>query len=133
MQPDPGTGYTLQTTGADVVALDSPSSTNAIAPSDDVIAMKLAAEICDREVRCHAADGTAPTRSADDCWHANLSRAKRELGLWRCSPGGARARAKDCVASISGEPCQHDLDRQRSLCASNLACGRDSILGPSAP
>jgi len=125
MQPDPGTGYAVQTTGAEIVGRDDPSMTGAIAPSDDAIAMRLAAEICDREVRCHAADGTPPTRSADECWQASLSRTQRELNLWRCSPAGARARAKDCLATIGHEPCEHDLGRRGSLCASNAACAAD--------
>lgn len=133
MQPDPGTGYALETTGADVVARDDPNATNAIEPNDETIATRLAAQICDREVRCHAAAQTPPTRSAEDCWLASLSRARSELGRWRCSPAGARARAEECLAAIGGEPCEHDLGRQRSLCASNVACGYDSILPPSAP
>lgn len=133
MQPDPGTGYTVQTTGAEIVGRDDPNATGGIEQSEDVISMRLAAEICDREVRCHSGEGTPTTRSADDCWHASLARTRRELGLWRCSPAGARARAKDCVASLRNEPCEHDLERTRSLCTSNVACGADSTLPAPRP
>jgi len=133
MQPDPGGGYTVATTGAEVVSIDQPSATNAPAPPEDTIAMRLAAEICTREVRCHAAAGNPPARGAEECWNASLDRTRRELGRWRCSPAGARARAEECLAAIGNEPCDHDLGRRRSLCASNLACGYDSILPPSAP
>lgn len=134
MQPDPGTGYTVQTTGAVVVGRDNPSSTGEAAASDDDISARLAAQICDREIRCHAASGgTAPARSADDCWQASLQRTRHELGAWRCSPAGARARAKDCLAAIGTEPCEHDINRQAFLCASNPQCGAESTLSPSAP
>lgn len=133
MQPDPATGYAVETTGAQVVGVDQPSTTNAPAPTGDAIAMRLAAEICTREVRCHAAAGNPPARGTEECWQASLDRTRRELGRWRCSPAGMRARAEECLASIGNEPCDHDLGRRRSLCASNLACGYDSILPPSAP
>ena len=132
MQPDPGTGYTVQTTGAEIVGRDDPRSTNPTETSDETIASRLAAQLCDREVRCHAAAGTAPARSADDCWRANLGRTRSELGAWRCSPAGARARAKDCLASIGNEPCEHDVGRASLLCASNVACGADAMLPPNA-
>jgi hypothetical protein len=125
MQPDPGTGYTVTTTGADVVGVDVPSSTNVLEPSNDMTAARLAAQICDREVRCHALPPSAPPRSAQACWRESLGRAKRELDAWRCSPAGARARAEACLAAIGNEPCEYDLARHASLCASNSACGRD--------
>ncbi len=133
MQPDPGTGYAVETTGAEIVGRDNPNATGDVEQSDDAIAMRLAAEICDREARCHIGEPNATTRSAQDCWNASLARTRRELGLWRCSPAGARARAKECAASIKSESCEFDLGRRRSLCASNVGCGYDAILPPSAP
>jgi hypothetical protein len=132
MQPDPGTGYTVETTGADVVARDAPSSSSTIPPTGESIAERLAAQLCDREVRCHAAAGTPPSRSADECWRASLGRARSELLSWRCTPGGARARAEECLASIGSEACEYDVGRKRYLCASNAACGADATLPPSA-
>jgi hypothetical protein len=134
MQPDPGTGYAVETTGAVVVGRDNPSSTGAYAPSDDYVSARLAAQICDREARCHAASGGAsPARSADACWKASLQRAHRELDSWQCSPAGARARAEQCLAAIGNEPCEHDVLGRRMLCASNAACGADFTQTPSTP
>jgi hypothetical protein len=134
MQPDPGTGYAVETTGAQIVGRDVPSATTAVAPSDDDIAARLAAQICDREIRCHVATGgRVKARSADDCWRASLQRAHRELDSWRCSPAGARARAEECLAAIGHEQCEHSVQKQRFLCASNAACGADAMQTPSTP
>ena len=127
MQPDPGTGYTVQTTGAQIVGRDDPSSSDSITPTGEVVAERLAAQLCAREVRCHAAASTAAPRSADDCWRANLGRMRQELSGWRCSPAAARARAEECLASIGGEPCDYDVSRARSLCTSNAACEADGV------
>lgn len=132
MQPDPGTGYTVQTTGAEIVGRDNPSMTNAGALDDDSIAMRLAAEICDREVRCHAAAGTPAPRSPNACWQESLSRTRRELSAWQCSPAAGRARAKDCLASIGHESCEHDLGRSAALCGSNSGCGEDRLPPPGS-
>jgi hypothetical protein len=120
MQPNPGTGYTVETTGADIVGLDNPRSTGMFEASDEVIATRLAAEICDREVRCYAS-----TLTALQCRQGKLGRTRRELSEWRCSPAAMRARAERCLASIGNEPCELDLASRRSLCASNVACEAD--------
>jgi hypothetical protein len=75
MQPDPGTGYTVETTGAELVGRDDPKATGGIEESEDVLSMRLAAEICDREVRCHTGEAAPTTRSADE----------------RCEPGAHEA------------------------------------------
>lgn len=120
MQPELGRGYTLETTGA-VIGRDDPSATDPDV-SIDTVATRLAAQICDREVRCHA-NG----RSIDDCRRQNLDRARVELHAWRCSPAAIRARAEECLASVGSEPCDLDLASRASFCGTNAACASDDF------
>jgi hypothetical protein len=120
MQPNPGTGYTVTTTGAEIVGRDNPGAVEATPASIDDVATRMADQICDREVRCHAGK-----RSGGDCRRANLDRTKAELYSWRCSPAAMRARAERCLASVGAEPCELNLASRGSLCASNAACAAD--------
>jgi|GEM_PF-2784806 len=120
MQPNPGTGYTVYTTGADLVGRDDPNAVEGRPAQIDDVAGRLASQICERESRCHSGK-----RSAADCRQANLGRARTELHSWNCSPAATRARAEECLASIGAEPCELDFASRATLCASNAACGSD--------
>lgn len=118
MQPSAGVGYTVQTTGA-AIGVDAPYATDGRGSTIDfdVIAAKLAEEICAREVRCQKIRG-----SFEGCVRAGYGRAKRELSAGTCSPAAARARAEECLASVGIEPCELDLLSRPTLCGSNVAC-----------
>jgi hypothetical protein len=51
-QPDPGHGYTLETTGA-VIGRDVPQQRNEPDPTVGEVATRLSGQICEREARCH--------------------------------------------------------------------------------
>jgi hypothetical protein len=120
MQPDPGQGYTVQTTGAEV-GRDDPLNASEPPVTVDQASVRLAGQICAREVRCHG-DAT----QAGDCMHRYLDRVHSELASWTCSPAGWRARTKECLATVGTEPCGIDLASQRNLCGGNEDC-------PTAP
>jgi hypothetical protein len=134
MQPDPGTGYAVTTTGAQVIGRDDPYATtmDERRPLMDGVARRLATAMCDREARCHGAaiNQTTVTRTAEECWNANLGHAQNEIGAWRCSPAAMRARVERCLASVGTEPCEHVLGAGGAICARNAGCEFDV---PSAP
>jgi hypothetical protein len=120
-QPNPGTGYSVAITGAQVVGRDNPYGSDDSRELMDAVARRLAAEMCDREARCHAV-----TRTAEECWNANLEQARLEVGAWRCSPAAMRARVEKCLSSIGAEPCDHVLGARGVMCARNVACEADA-------
>jgi hypothetical protein len=116
LQPSPGTGYVVETTGA-VVAVDQPSRTNEPDQSLDQAAARLAGQICAREVLCHDNPD-----AVERCMTGYLDRARRELGGWRCSPAASRSREKQCLATIRTEPCGVDFSIRGRLCRGNDEC-----------
>ncbi|MDB4937589.1 MAG: hypothetical protein JWP87_4561 [Labilithrix sp.] len=117
MQPDPGEGYTLQTTGAEVGRDDPAQGASEPNLTVEQAAVRLAGQICAREVRCH---GDASL--AGDCMHRYVGRMHAELASWTCPPAGWRARAKECLATVGTEPCTFDLAMRGRICESNDEC-----------
>lgn len=122
MQPDPGKGYVLETTGA-TVGRDDPSRTNEPDSTLGDVATRLAGQICEREARCHA--GAANTEM---CMRVYLGLTALEVATWPCSPAATRARAKECIAALSAEPCEMDMATKPELCVASASCP-----DPSAP
>lgn len=116
MQPSPGQGYAVETTGA-VIGSDDIRKTDEPDVTLDEAAARLAGQICAREVRCHVAPGIA-----GPCMASYHDRARGELARWRCSPAAARARVKECLATIGEEPCALDLSKRTRLCGGNEEC-----------
>jgi hypothetical protein len=125
MQPDPGTGYAVTTTGAQVGRDNIYTDDRGPPPMMDSVARRLATAMCDREARCHSV-----SRTAAECWNANLQHAQNEIASWRCSPAAMRARTERCLASVGAEPCDHVLGASGTMCARNAGCEFDV---PSAP
>ncbi|MDB5219915.1 MAG: hypothetical protein JWO86_7842 [Myxococcaceae bacterium] len=118
MQPNPGEGYVVETTGA-TVSRDDPANTNEPELGLEEAANRLAGQICAREVRC---EGQREPSSMEQCMSGWRDRARKELASWRCSPAGSRARSKECVASLRTEPCGVDISKRRALCEWTAAC-----------
>jgi hypothetical protein len=116
LQSEPGRGYVLETTGAEL-GRDDPARNDPTELPPLALAPTVAGRICDREIRCH----DDPSR-ASPCMHAYLRRATAEIGSWQCSPAAARARIKACLAAIDVEPCELDRSTRPLLCATNAAC-----------
>jgi hypothetical protein len=116
MQPDPGKGYVLETTGA-VIGRDDPRRTDEPDSTVGAVATRLAGQICEREARCHGS-----TSVIEPCMRMYVGLAAIDIALWQCSPAATRARAKTCIAALSGEPCELDLSTKPELCAPSDAC-----------
>lgn len=116
MQPDPGKGYVLETTGA-VIGSDDPMRANEPDSTLGDVATRLAGQICDRETRCHA-----DAADTDACMRVYLGLAALEVATWPCSPAATRARAKDCIASLNAEPCEMDVSTKPELCVASASC-----------
>jgi hypothetical protein len=127
MQPDPGRGYVLETTGADL-GRDDPQRSG---PDSTVgeVAARLAGQICEREARCHD-DAPAP----DACLRAYTELTMLEVVSWPCSPAATRARAKECIAALNAEPCEMDLNTKPGLCPASDVCpdASASLVPPGA-
>lgn len=115
MQPDPGRGYVLETTGA-VIGRDDPQRNERDSTVGEV-ATRLASQICEREARC---DRSAAAE--DQCMRAYVSLTALEVATWQCSPAATRARAKQCIAALNAEPCEMDVGTKPELCAASDAC-----------
>jgi hypothetical protein len=127
MQPDPGEGYVLETTGAAIGRDDL----QRIEPDATVgeVATRLASQICEREARCH---GSAPT--PERCLNAYVPLTTLEVVTWQCSPAALRSRAKACIAALNAEPCEMDLATKPELCPTSEACPdvNASLVSPGA-
>lgn len=126
-QPDPGQGYTLETTGA-VIGRDVPQQRNEPDPTVGEVATRLAAQICERDARCHGGP------IAEQCMRVFTQIAVLEVVTWPCSPAATRSRAKECLASLNAEPCQMDLATKPALCPPSDACPdtQASLIPPGA-
>ena len=107
----------VQTTAAEVMSTYDPR-TEADRTGVNDLAQRMAAQICDREVRCHAAGSRTP----EECRRANIDRSRTELEQWRCSPDTTAAHTERCLASIQAQPCDVDFDHLSALCPSELSC-----------
>ncbi len=77
--------------------------------------MNLAGEICNRELACNRIGAGARYNDVGTCVQTVGQRIGREMSAWECSPGAARAREKDCLASIREEPCISIVDREMRI------------------
>lgn len=127
MQPDPGRGYTLETTGA-VIGRDDPQR-NEPDPTVGEVAIRLAGQICEREARCHGS--AAP---AEQCMRAYGSLTALEVATWGCSAAATRSRAKECIAALNAEPCEMDMSTKPELCPPSDACPETTanLISPGA-
>jgi len=116
MQPEPGRGYTLQTTGAAIGRDDV--TRNEPDPTLGEVAMRLASQICEREARCH---GSAVV-PLEQCMRVFTRLTAVEVVSWSCSPAATRSRAKECTASLNAEPCELDISTKPGLCPPSDAC-----------
>jgi len=114
-QPDPGQGYTLETTGA-VVGRDVPRQRNEPDATIGEVAARLAGQICEREARCRGGS------LSDQCMRTFRRIVALEVVTWPCSPAATRSRAKECVAALNAEPCEMDFATKPALCPPSPAC-----------
>jgi hypothetical protein len=92
----------------------------------DEAGLRLADEICNREVACsQIGDGTRyPTVEA--CMSDQGSRAPARLAHWSCTPSSTQASFETCLAAIRSEHCETKLANidQLGACRTNAVCGR---------
>jgi hypothetical protein len=126
MQPDPGEGYMLETTGA-FVGRDDPWREQQPEEAVSEAGTRLASQICEREARCH---GSA--MPYEECMREFSKVAAIEIEAWSCSPAARRARVKECIASLNAEPCEMNISTKPELCPPSDACP-DATAGMVSP
>jgi hypothetical protein len=129
MQPNPGQGYALETTGAVIERADPRKDQDDTTIGE--VARRLAGQICERALRCH---GSTADSDADmtSCMRVYGSLSVLEVASWQCSPAASRSRAKDCIASLNAEPCEMDMGTKPNLCPTSAACP-DETTGLTSP
>ncbi|MDB4934002.1 MAG: hypothetical protein JWP87_974 [Labilithrix sp.] len=93
---------------------------------NDDAAMRLADEVCARELACnHIGDG-ARYRSEEACLADQGAQAPVQLSRWSCTPTQTQAGFEECLAAIRSEKCETALPRVDRLtaCRSAAVCGR---------
>lgn len=116
-----------ETSGTTTVTSGSTSGVRATGTRDrDDVALRLADEICAREVACgHIGDG-ARYRSEEACMADQGASAPTQISRWSCTPTQTQAGFEECLASIRSEHCETSLPRVDRLvaCRSVAVCGR---------
>jgi len=89
-------------------------------------AMRLADEICNREVACSQVGEGARYPTVETCMSDQGARAPAQLARWSCTPSAAQGSFETCLAAIRGEHCESRLSsvEELSACRSVAVCGR---------
>ncbi len=89
-------------------------------------AMRLADEICNREVACSQVGEGARYPTVETCMSDQGSRAPAQLARWSCMPSAAQGTFETCLAAIRSEHCESRLSStdELSACRSAAVCGR---------
>jgi hypothetical protein len=91
----------------------------------DQPAMRLADEICARELACNHIGAGARYRSEEACMAEQGASAPTQVSRWECVPGQTQAGFEECLAAIRSERCETPLPRVDRLvaCRSAAVCG----------
>jgi hypothetical protein len=109
-----------------ITASTAPSTPTVMSatPEEAKPEMPLTSAVCQREALCGVVGSGGRWADAAACIEAVGPRVLVDIRNWGCSPAAARARYKDCIASIRQEPCTTIVDREErlSVCSGNTAC-----------
>lgn len=92
----------------------------------DEPAMRLADEICARELSCNHIGPSARYRSEEACMAEQGAAAPSQVSRWDCEPTRSEAGFEQCLAAIRSERCETAMPRVETLvaCRSAAVCGR---------
>jgi hypothetical protein len=92
--------------------------------SSDEPSMRLADEICARELACNHVGPGARYRSEEACMAEQGAIAPTQLSRWGCVPTRTQAGFEECLAAVRSERCETPLPRVEVLaaCRSEPVC-----------
>lgn len=91
----------------------------------DQVAMRLADEICAREVACNRVGPGRPYRTEEACMAEQGAAAPTQITRWSCVPAQTSAGFEECLAAIRSERCEMPLAGADRL----LACRGAQVCG----
>lgn len=106
------------------VTSGSTAGVRATGARDEASAMRLADEICNREVACSQIGVGARYPTVEACMSDQGTRAPARLAHWSCTPAATQGSFEQCLAAIRGEHCETKLASIDELgaCRSNAVC-----------
>jgi hypothetical protein len=92
----------------------------------DAMALRLADEVCAREVACNHIGVDARYVSEEACLADQGARAPTQSARWSCQPTQSQTSVDECLAAIRNERCETTLTHIDYLvaCRSAAICGR---------
>lgn len=117
----PGTGTTTVTSGSTAGMGGTGARTAA-----DQASLRLADEICNRQVACSQVGDGARYHTVEACMADQGTRTPGQLTHWSCTPSATQGSFETCLAAIRSEHCETKLSSIDELvaCRSNAVCGQ---------
>lgn len=118
----PGSSTTTVTSGSTSAARVTGPRADA-----DQASLRLADEICNREVACSQVGDGARYPTVEACMADQGTRTPAQLTHWSCAPSATQGSFETCLAAIRNEHCETKLSNIDALvaCRSNAVCGQE--------
>lgn len=116
-----GTGTTTVTSGTTSGVRVTGARTDA-----DQASLRLADEICNRQVACSQVGDGARYHTVEACMADQSTRTPAQLTHWSCTPSATQGTFEICLSAIRSEHCETKLSSIDELvaCRSNAVCGQ---------
>ncbi len=124
-----GTACARQT-GSSTTTVSSGSTSGARVTSArldaDQASLRVADEICNRQVACGEVGDGASYHTVEACMADQATLTPAQLTRWSCKPSATEPSFETCLAAIRSEHCETKLSTIDALvaCRSNAVCGQ---------